>query len=253
MEDKFKREERLEILINAMISDYLTELDFNDEESITDAYENLLYRTIVKGDFDDIFLSDELDGLDKTERQKIIDLSRKYYQLCFYHGKFEYWAYSVEGVTDGEYMRAELLLSDFDYLIRLAKNGGEAVLKFLDKFKGNDLFNDGSVIGLLINRFWGDLDTLETVLIDMAKEDGKYKDFTDTQKIIMCDSPDGLLIRKNDDGNIEFIDSTEVKKQISNEFIGIDNYSIKDIESKEFEKIVRTMNSDCLKGTVYKK
>lgn len=253
MEDKFKREERLEKLINAMIANYLTEVDFNSAEERENSYENLLHKTIVKGEFDDIFLSDDLEGLDKLERQRIIDLGRKYYHLCLYHGKLEYWSYSMEGVTSGEYMRAELLLSDFNYLIRLAKNGGEDVLKFLDKFKGNELFNDGSVIALLLNKFWGDYDTLETILIEMAKADGKYGDFTDTQKIIMCDSPDGLLFRKNDDGNIEFISSDELKKTISTEFIGVDNYPMKDIDSSEFMKIVRTVNSECLKGVVYKK
>ena len=253
MENKLANKERLEILINAMITNYFSEDNFNSEEERELAYENLLHKTIVDGEFDDIFLSDSLEGLDSSERQRILDLSRKYRQLCLYHGRFDDWADSVEGAVSGYYMKAELLLADFDYLIRLAKNGGEDVLKFLDKFRGNQLFAEGSVIGLLINRFWGDLDTLETVLIDLAQEDGKYKDFTETQKIIMCDSPDGLLIRKNDDGSIDFISNMELKKTISNEYVGEDDYPIKDINSDDFQKIVRSINCDCLKGTVYKK
>lgn len=252
MEDKLVSAERLETLKKAMILNYLTEIDFNDDEKKKEAYDSLLYKVFVSGELDDMFTSEYLDGLDKNERQRIIDLSRKYNSLCFYHGNFDYWEDSVEGVTKGDDMTAEILLSNYNYLIRLAKNGGEDVLKFLNKFRSSDTFNNGSVIALLINSFWGDLDTLETILIEMSKEDGQYKDFTDTQKIMMCESPDGLLIRKNDDG-IEFISSSELKKEISNEYIGEDDYSVKDIDSKTFSDIILKINSECLKATVYKR
>lgn len=238
MEDRHESIERLEILINAMILNYLTENEFNSDEDRSYAYENLLYKTLVEGVFDDIFLSKYLDDLDKSKRQELMNLSRKYSDLCFYHGKFEYWSYSVEGVINGDKMVAELLLSNFNYLIRLAKNGGEDVLKFLNKFKNSDLFSDGSVIAILVNRFFGNLDILETILIDMAKEDGKYKDFTDTQKIIMCESPLGVLINRKDDGSLEFINIDDLKKKISNKFIGEDDYSINNISSDDFIRII---------------
>ena len=242
MENKFKYGERLEILINAMINDYLTELDFNSEDGIRDAYENLLYKTIIKGEFDDIFLSEELDGLDKSERQRILDLSRKYYQLCFYDGKLDYWQYSVEGVTNGERERAGLLLNNFNYLIRLAKNGGEEVLSFLDKFKSNDLFDDGSIISLLRCKFAAD-DVLEKVLIEMSKEDGVYNDFNSTQKVILCNYPEGVLYKANDE-KIDIVDPKELERHIQKKFIGSYDFDVSNIESISFEETVSIIHSE---------
>jgi len=254
MESKDVSTKRLETIKNAMILEHLTDIDFNSKEERSLAYETLLSKTVIEGAFDDIFISDELEGLDKSERQKVLDLSRKYNSLCFYHGDIDYWLDSAEGITLGdEDTTAEILLRNYNYLIRLAKNGGEDVLRFLNKFRSNDDFNKGSVIALLINSFWGDVDSLETILIEMSKEDGKYKDFTDTQKIMMCESPDGLLIRKNEDGSIEFISSSELKKTICNEYSGEDDCLVKDIDSKNFGEIICKINSECLKGTVYKK
>ena len=243
MENKFKYGERLEILINAMINDYLTELDFNSGDGITDAYENLLYKTIVKGEFDDIFLSDELEGLEKSERQRILDLSRKHYELCLYDGKLEYWQYSVEGVTNGERMRAELLLNNFNYLIRLVKNGGEEVLNFLDKFKGNELFDDGSIIALLRRKFADD-DVLEEVLIEMSKDDGKYKDFNNTQKVILCNYPEGVLYKVDDDKRVDIVDPKILKMHIQKKFIGSYDFDVSNIESNSFDETVSILYSE---------
>lgn len=243
---------RLQILEDAMILNHLSEIDFDSDDERSLAYQLLLKKTFEEGEFDDIFLSENLDGLDKSERQEIIDLARKYNRACFLQGDFYNWGDSVEGVTLGKpELISERLLSNYDYLIRLAKNGGVDVLKFLDKFQSSELFRNGAVIALLRNRFCDD-DTLETILIEMANENGKYKDFTDTQKIIMCDSPDGVLYRKNDSNEVEIIPSEELKKSISQEFVGEDNYPMKDIDSKFFKDFIQSISAEYI-GAVLKR
>lgn len=251
MEDKKISTQRLEILIAEMIMNNLTGIDFNNEEERYLAFETLLYKTIVEGEFDDIFLSENLEGLSKEERKNVLNLARQYNSLCFYRGDFDYWLDSVEGVTNSEtYMTAELLLRNYDYLIRLAKNGGKEVLELLKKFEGSGKFNNSSVVATLLLKFC-DTNTLETILKEMAKEDGEYKDFSVTQKVIMCDAPDGVLYRQ-DENNVEIITVKELKKIISNN-VGEEDYPMKDIDSETFEGIVLSIFHDYSDGKVLEK
>ena len=251
MDSKEVSTKRLEILRNAMLINYLTEMDFNSEEERSSAYETLLFKTIIEGKFDDIFMSEELVGLDREERQRILDLSRKYNSLCFYRGNIDYWLDSVEGATLDEVDGiTSILLRNYNYLIRLAKNGGEKVLNFLNRFTSNETFKDGSIIALLLLRFC-DENTLEKVLIEMVSEDGLYKNFNDTQKIIMCDSPDGVLYKDNDNGEVELI---SIEDEIIMMHTGDNNYPVKDIDSKTFKEYVDDIYTDYNKGkVVYKK
>ena len=233
MESREEKTERLEILRNAMIRKHLTDIDFNSEDERAAAYEKLLFITIKSWEFDDIFLSKHLDGLEDSKLSEVLALAKTHSSLCFYRGDMDYWLDSVEGVTNSEpdTVVAELL-SNYNYLIRLAKNGGWDVLHFLDKFKDNELFERNSVIALLLLKFH-DEDTLETILIDMAKKDGNYSDFTDTQKIILCDSPEGVLYRE-ENGKIVIFSKEELKKAI----VGDEDFPINMIDSKEFSEIV---------------
>lgn len=232
-----KEIERLKILEDAMIANYLTELDFNNEEQRVLAYDSLLYKTLVEGTFDDIFLSDSLEGLENTERQRIIDLSRKYNSLCFYNGDFDYWLNSCEGVSNGGIMAAEILLDNYDYLIRLAKNGGERVLKFINKFQDSELFDDGAVIALLRSKFYND-DVLENVLIEMSKEDGDYKDFTDNQKIVLCNYPEGILYKVNEDNTLDMADIKKLRMTLQKKYIGSLDYDVRDIDLESFIEMI---------------
>lgn len=244
---------RLEVLKDAMIMNHLTEIDFNSKEERVLAYEKLLRKTIIEGKFDNILLSEYLDGVDASERFEILYLSKKYSSLCFYHGDFNNWVDSVEGVTLSEpNLVAEILLNNYDYLIRLAKNGGVEVLDFLNKFSSYEEFRKGSVIALLRpgstkNSSYDDI--LETILIELSKKDGKYKDFTDTQKIIMCDNLENVLYRKNDNNEYEIIPVKELKESI----LGDDDFPIKDIDSKMFRDIIEGIHSYIGYGTTYKK
>lgn len=226
------RIERLEKLKNATIMRNLSELDTDNEFLL---YDDLL-RNTFSGDYNDIF---ESNYLDDSNRDEILSLVSKYNSLCFYRGEFENWVDSIEGVSLSDLDLVSMkLLDNYDYLIRLAKNGGEAVLKFLNRFSGSSLSERGAIIAVLRNSFYND-DVLEKVLIEMSREDGKYKDFTDKQKIILCDYPDGVLYKVEDNEAIE-IPSEELKKSIIEGLMGTFNseFKISDISAFQFEDVV---------------
>lgn len=232
--------ERLEKLKDVMILNNLAEVDLDNKSNY---YDTLLYKTF-NGEFDDSFLSNNLDGLNDTERNEVLSLARKYNYLCFYLGEFENWVDSVEGVTLLDLdLISEKLLDNYDYLIKLALNG-EDVLKFLGKFQNNELFKKGSVIALLRNGFYND-DVLESILIEMSKADGNYKEFNDNQKIILCNYPLGVLYRVvGEDTNI--ISLEELKKMITIKLIGEEDssFDIGSIEDSEFEEVISSIYTD---------
>ena len=232
--------ERLEKLKDVMILNHLAEVDLDNKSNY---YDTLLYKTF-NGEFDDSFLSNNLDGLNDTERNEVLSLARKYNYLCFFFFFFENWVDSVEGVTLLDFdLISEKLLDNYDYLIKLALNG-EDVLKFLGKFQNNELFKKGSVIALLRNGFYND-DVLESILIEMSKADGNYKEFNDNQKIILCNYPLGVLYRVvGEDTNI--ISLEELKKMITIKLIGEEDssFDIGSIEDSEFEEVISSIYTD---------
>ena len=234
------RIKRLEVLKDELIKRNLSEMDL---DNIYDSYDLMLYKVFADDEFDNVFLSKNLENVEEDERHRIMDLARKYNSLCFYHGNFDNWLDSVEGVTGEDYsLIAIKLLDSFDYLIRLAKNGGEDVLKFLNKFQSSEQFKNGAVMSILRPGNKDDSefdDVLETILIEMAKTDGTYKDFSDTQKIIMCDNLDGIIY-KEQDNRYGIVPVIELKKSILEEF-GEDDYPIKGIDSETFRMIIESI------------
>lgn len=225
------RIKRLEDIKDAMVLNNLSEANL---DNLLELYDSMLYKTF-SGEFDDVFLSNYLD---ESNKEEVLSLAKKYNSLCFYRGEFDNWVDSIEGVTLSDLdLTAINLLDNYDYIIRLAKNGGEDVLRFLNKFNGTPLFERGAVIALLRSSFYND-DVLENILIKLSKEDSEYKDFSDKQKIVLCSYPEGVLYKVND-GNVDFISGNELKNQVIKAYIGsIEEYNISDIDLSSFEQII---------------
>lgn len=225
------RIKRLEDIKDAMVLNNLSEANL---DNLLELYDSMLYKTF-SGEFDDVFLSNYLD---ESNKEEVLSLAKKYNSLCFYRGEFDNWVDSIEGVTLSDLdLTAINLLDNYDYIIRLAKNGGEDVLRFLNKFNGTPLFERGAVIALLRSSFYND-DVLENILIKLSKEDSEYKDFSDKQKIVLCSYPEGVLYKVND-GNVDFISGIELKNQVIKAYIGsIEEYNISDIDLSSFEQII---------------
>lgn len=228
---------RLFVLKDALIINHLAEI--NDPRDI-ESYELLVEKTF-DGEFDDIFVSSNLDGLSTDERKQVFDLSREYAKtLCIYSDLIN----SCEGVTNDDYdLVTARVLDNYDYVIRLARNGGKEVLDFLKKFEGSEFASKGAIIALLRKGFSDD-DTLETLLIELSKEDGKYKDFTITQKIMLCEYPEGTLYKRDDNGNVSFIPSSELKSSFLRLVGENETYPMKNIDSKLFSEALGSIILD---------
>lgn len=232
------RIKRLEKLKDAMILNNLSEVNL---DNLYELYDSMLYK-VFSLEFNDIFLSDYLND---NNRDELLGLVSKYNSLCFYLGEFDNWIDSIEGVSLSDLdLVCMKLLDNYDYLIRLALNGGEDVLKFLSKFSGTPMFKRGAIIAILRSSFYND-DVLENILIEMSKNNGKYKDFNDKQKIVLCNYPLGVLYKVNND-NVEIVSSDELKKLVIKGFIGSsdENYDINTIDMSSFEQIISSIYTD---------
>ncbi len=232
------RIKRLEELKNAMLMNNLSEANL---DNLFELYDSMLYKTF-SGEFNDIFLSEYLDD---SNRNEVLELASKYNSSCFYLGEFENWIDSIEGVSLSDLDLVSVkLLDNYDYLIRLAKNGGVDTLKFLAKFEGSPMFKRGAIIALLRNSFYND-DVLEEVLIEMGKPEGNYKDFNDKQKIVLCNYPEGVLYEVNDNKEVNIISSNNLKKSIIKSYLGTEeDYDISTIDLSVFEQIVASIYTD---------
>lgn len=208
---------------DAMIINNLAELDLDNSLE----FYNSMLKNVFDGSFDDIFISDNFDDIDNDEKFEILDLARKYQFLCFYLGEFDNWADSIEGVSLSDLDLISMkLFENYDFLIRIAKNGKEEALKFLTSFQGTELFQKGSIIALLRNMFYDD-DILEDIIVDMANKNGSYKEFSDKQKLVLCNYPEGILYE---------VESKKVNRIPVGSLISSIGEDLKDIELNDFKE-----------------
>ena len=73
------RVERLDELQKETLLRDCADIDLNNP---SDKYGRMLVH-LFTGDYDELFLSQSLLGIEGNEREEIMDLSRKYLSLCF--------------------------------------------------------------------------------------------------------------------------------------------------------------------------
>ena len=229
------RVERLEKLKQATIINYTDIVDFNDKVML---YETIIQH-VLNGDYDDIFVTGSVS--EAEDKNEAFALARKYSSLCFYQGNSEYWLDSIEGVSLSNLELICLkILDNYDFLVRIAGEGGEAALKELLKFQQNHAFDDYPVIEHLRNTFMDDT-VLENTIIEMSKTEGLYDCFTDKQKIELCSYPEGALYRVDESGKYTKITAIDVKKKMREYLLGEDDELFDDSDLK---KLLSTLSSD---------
>ncbi len=231
MEEKYDiRVKRLEQLKQFILLNYLDIIQFDNAKD----FYNVLMEKVFQGEFDHSFLSQSLMGVDVEERREIFQLAKKYKSLCFYMGDFSYWADSIGGVYLADLDLVSMkVLDNYDFLLGLAKDGGEHLLELLLSFQDSRMAQEGSVIDFLRNRFVDD-DTLRKILFEMSKDDGEYKEFTNSQKRILCTYPNGVLYHVGDD-SIEIHSLDEIKNSIEKETLKDD---ISHLQDSSFENTI---------------
>lgn len=240
MENYYKLLEKLKQIT---IVNYLDEI--NDLNVDLGELHEVMLKKLFNGDLDDAF---ESKYLDESNKNDVLYLTRKYKSLCLYDGDEELWHDSVDGVTIGDPdLVCVKLLSNYDFLSKIARDGGEDALKFLLKFKGSELALRSCVIDGLRNMYVDD-DTLYNIVLEMAKQDSAYADFSDDEKVVLCMNPEGLLYRVNDD-EVEMISVEEMKKSIKELIVGDDSSeAMKDIlrgvSIDEFTDVIKNISSE---------
>lgn len=218
--------QRLEVLKQATILNYLDEINF---DNIMELYD-VMIEHLLQGDFDDVFLSKYLIGLDEEEKAEIFQLARRFKPLCFYMGDAAYWTDSIEGVylSDLDFVSMKLL-DNFDFLLGISKEGGDAALKQLMAFQGGHMSVSGSVIDCLRNSFGND-DILKDIILEMSTRGGNYSGLKDFQKEILCTYPDGILFHHVGD-EYKIIPPQEIIEKIQIEYFGSPIEDYKDFSS----------------------
>lgn len=186
---------RLEKLKQETILRYTADIDYDQELSLYD----VMINHFVKGDFDDVFDPDVVDGMSELDREKLFNLTREFVGLCFSNGDVDYWLDSLENTPISDYnLIAYSIFNSFEFLMELAKDGGRGVLELLVSLRASEDLRDVALVNYLRNTFVDDR-VLSTILLDMSKDGSQYDMFTDEQKGILLNYPEGTLYAYGND------------------------------------------------------
>lgn len=133
-----------------------------------------------------------LNDLEEDERDMVVGLANKYMGLCFYDGSVDNWLDSAENANSFEEIAVSRILDNYDFLLELAKAGGEEVLSFADSLKDYDAFCDYAFIDAIRNNFVHD-SLLKNILVNMSEKDSTYNIFSEGQKASLLTYPEGTL------------------------------------------------------------
>ena len=215
---------RLEKIKQNTILKYLEHIDL---DTIMGFYDSMVEH-VFNGDLDQEFLTKSLMGLDDEEKGEIFQLARKYKNLCFLMGNPSYWSDSIDGVTLSDVdLVCMKLFDNYDFLLGLAKDGGEKALRELDSFDKKSF--SASIVDSFRNIFEDD-DTLRDIITEMSKEDGQYKGLTVSQKEILCTYPEGVLFDRTNN-KTRILSKEEIIKRIQNIYFGTTTDDFNSFES----------------------
>ena len=232
---------RLEKLKNATIMNYYT--DINPDYDM-DLYDKM-FEHLIKGDFDDEVLAPCLEGVDYQERKNIFRLAKRYHGLCFFEGVYHYWTDSIEGigVLDLDYL-SQRILSNYDFLIRIAKDGGESTLKFISAFKQTKMSTKSAVVDYLRNSFKDDL-ALEKVLLSFPY-DQQYSRLDNDSRDALFTYPLGTIYRYiGEDNDIRLLSGEELF-----DILVKNNDYISDLNVNSLEELIELIGYDKFRNLI---
>ena len=236
---------RLNILKDLVLEKYPEDVDTLNEDC--DEFNLELCDAVVShlDDFSDSVLSDSLNNMNDNDKRDLFHLVYYYKSLLFYQGDITYWPDSSEGVlgnTDYVCMR---ILDNFDFLLSIAKEGGEDVLKEIFKLQSTSYLNKKILIDYL-RKILNDDDLLKVFLLELSKTNGKYNPLSISLKAILCLYPEEVIFSRKT-GNSVLLSPEELISRINK----VSNYSFHnftDVMDKfhsnveEFKKIITTIS-----------
>ena len=231
-------QQRFNKIYDLNLYNYFKDLDLNNEMSIYDS----IIKHLVDGDFDYDFYSNALDGVDELTKKKLGVTVRKYLSLVFFNSDSHLWQDSVNGVKGDAEFTCMRVLDNYNFLYEMiALKNGEDALKEIVKLK-NEFANAGPVIENLRCAFGND-GVLKIVLLEMAKENGRYSELNDYQKYSLLNNPLGTVFCYENENTPRVILPNELAKNIS-ERLGFDNKNI------TLAKLAEKMGEDAFEEVV---
>ena len=228
--------QRLEKLKQETILRYTDEIEYDQDLSLYD----VMMSHFVNGDLDDVFITDVTDGMDKKEANALFELAREFLGLCFFKGDSDYWIDSLENTPIADYnLIAYSILNSYDYLLNLAKIGGRDSLELLISLRAFDDIRDLAIVNYLKNTFVND-DVLNTIILDMSKQNSKYGIFTEEQKGILLSYPEGSLYSYGNN-SIMITNPLVLGCQIYNKFNK--DFSIDTLDVSNVDDVVLTLSN----------
>ena len=225
---------RLEVLTRKTIERYTDVIDYDHELSLYD----VMITRFAQGELDDVFTSYVFEGMSESEINELRNLVREYMGLCFSNGDVDYWLDSLENTPISDYnLIAYSIFNSYDFLLELAKDGGKDVLELLVSLRASEDLRDTAIVSYLRNTFIDDK-VLSSVLLEMAKKDSYYDIFTDEQKGILLNYPEGTLYAYGD----EVINITNPLVLGVQMFNSVNHEEpIEDFEAEDISDVVETL------------
>lgn len=193
---------------------YSDEIEYDADLNFYD----VMMRHFVSGDLDDVFVSNVVLGMSDDEKKDLFSLTRKYNNLCFYKGDPLCWLDSVENALAADYdLIAYVVIDNYNYLLRVAKDGGRTVLEQLRRLSKIEALKESSIIDFVRNSFIDD-NVLATILLDMSKDDSLYDIFTDEEKVALLSNPEGTLYHCFKTNELKILSPLLLGAQLYNEY-----------------------------------
>ncbi len=228
---------RLEDLKQATLINYLDDINLDDDKSL---YDEMMYH-FVEGDLDDEFSSSVFVDMEIDDKKELQDLARKYISLCFYDGDVNNWSDSVEVIPKDYELVSLRLFDNYNFLLEIARDGGEKALQELEKFQSCEGYHENAVIDYLRNTFLSDA-ILRKIILDLSNKDSVYKVFTEEQRASLCRFPEGTLYFFDLDNEVvKFSTPLMLALEINKRITGEEFEAVSDKPDLLFEKLAMSL------------
>lgn len=187
----------LERLKKELLKNNLDEINLDEDISLHDK----LIKEFCLGKLDYFYDSNVFDNMNIKEKSVILKEVHKYQNLCFYDNNPEYWTDSVDSISVDDYSLITYQIFDnFEFLVKLYVIGGEDSLKLLSGFSKSKYQNkELSAVENIRRNFVND-EVLIEIFKNMSNEKSLFDVFSENEKNILLEYPEGVLYFYNDNG-----------------------------------------------------
>ncbi|MBR6949352.1 MAG: hypothetical protein IKH54_04115 [Bacilli bacterium] len=190
IEDVTKKVHSLEKLKNTVITNYLSDIDIDNELDIYDK----VVRHFFNGDLDNYYDNKLFDNVSYESKIDILNNVRKYNTLCFYNKDINNWLDSVDSIPIEDYnLITYQIVDNFDFLLRLYLYGGEDSLRLLDDYSNSNFANKDLCAVEDVKRNFVTDEILFSTFKELSSNNSYYDVFTKNEKNALIRYAEGTM------------------------------------------------------------